>query len=143
MKKLLSIFVFACLISSLSFAQRTQEQIESVKIGLITQKLELTPEQSKSFWPVYNKYSSELQQVRKEIKRLKDHSLSLSDDELTKEMDKMFTLKEKELEIEKRYHKEFSKILSTRQVFNLYQSENQYRRMLIEGLRNRRNGQDE
>src|SRR5690349_1590865 len=42
-----------------------REQIATLKIGFITQKLNLTPEEAKVFWPVYNQYDEELEQLRK------------------------------------------------------------------------------
>jgi hypothetical protein len=37
-----------------------REQIESMKIAFLTKRLDLTPEEAKKFWPVYNQYSEEL-----------------------------------------------------------------------------------
>jgi len=44
------------------------EAIESLKIAFLTKQLQLTPEEAQKFWPVYNQYTSELKQLRKEHK---------------------------------------------------------------------------
>ena len=41
-----------------------KERMESMKIGFLTDRLNLTPEEAKEFWPVYNKYSDELEVLR-------------------------------------------------------------------------------
>src|SRR6187455_2384693 len=74
MKKLL-IPVMICL-TSLVLAQPRQsggnhsqrpsrEQVETMKIGFLTQRLNLTSEEAKVFWPVYTKYQDELETLRK------------------------------------------------------------------------------
>ena len=45
-----------------------QEKVEALKVGFITQRLDLTTEEAKVFWPVYNKYSDELKKLRRTTK---------------------------------------------------------------------------
>src|SRR4051812_49305516 len=68
-----------------------RERIESMKIGMITQRLNLTPEEAKVFWPVYNKYSAELQEIRKDrrenLMNARENFDSMSDAEIEKAVD--------------------------------------------------------
>src|SRR5207244_10877172 len=76
MKKFLA-FAFI-LIATASFAQgpppppdgpgptpQQMEKIKTMKIGFLTEKLSLSSEEAKTFWPVYNKYQDELETLRK------------------------------------------------------------------------------
>src|SRR5436309_956722 len=76
MKKFLAI-VFI-LVASASFAQgpppppdgpgptpQQMEKIKTMKIGFLTERLNLSSEEAKTFWPVYNKYQDELEVIRK------------------------------------------------------------------------------
>ena len=45
-------------------AQEGNDKIESLKIAYITKRLQLTPEESQKFWPVYNQYEAEKKQIR-------------------------------------------------------------------------------
>jgi Spy/CpxP family protein refolding chaperone len=117
-------------------------QIEAIKVGLITKRLELSAEQSKQFWPVYNAYTKDIQQVRRELRQLKRRGLTLTDDELKKEMDKMFDLMEKEVDTQRKYHREFLKVASPRQVAELYKAEAEFKALLLKRL-GARAGEDE
>jgi hypothetical protein len=47
---------------------KMRDRIEPMKIAFITQKLNLTAEEAQKFWPVYNKFSDELQKLRSTTK---------------------------------------------------------------------------
>ncbi len=52
-----------------SSAQRKSgrgEEIEAYKIGFLTQKLDLSPQEAKVFWPIYNNWQKEQAEFRKE-----------------------------------------------------------------------------
>ena len=42
-----------------------RDKVESFKVGFLTEKLKLTSDEAKIFWPVYNKYQEELEVLRK------------------------------------------------------------------------------
>jgi len=42
------------------------EQLKSLRIALITEALELTPEEAQTFWPVYNAREAALQKHRED-----------------------------------------------------------------------------
>jgi Spy/CpxP family protein refolding chaperone len=117
-------------------------QIEAIKVGLITKRLELSPDQSKQFWPVYDAYTKDIQLVRRELRQLKRRGLTLTDDELKKEMEKMFDLMEKEVDTQRKYHREFLRVVSPRQVAELYKAEAEFKALLLKRL-GARMGEDE
>jgi Spy/CpxP family protein refolding chaperone len=117
-------------------------QIEAIKVGLITKRLELSPDQSKQFWPVYDAYTKDIQLVRRDLRQLKRRGLTLTDDELKKEMEKMFDLMEKEVDTQRKYHREFLKVVSPRQVAELYKAEAEFKALLLKRL-GARMGEDE
>jgi len=119
------------------WAQEGKERIEAAKIGLITQQLNLTSEQSKQFWPVYNKYSEELQLIRSQQRAIRKGFQTKSDDQLRKDLDRVIELKEKEVAIEKKYIQEFLKVINIRQVAMLYKAENMFKAMLLKRLTKR------
>ncbi len=123
--------------SESSWAQAFAEKIEAAKVGIITQQLNLTTEQSKAFWPVYNKYNEELQAIRKQQRELRKGFQTKSDDQLRKDMDKVIELKEKEIAIEKKYLQEFVKVINVRQVAMLYKADKMFKAMLLKRLAKR------
>lgn len=108
--------------------------IEAVKAAFITQKLDLTPEESQRFWPVYNNYQQELQKLiqakNNQRRSLKQQSESVPVDEL--EIDSEI------LELRKRYRHEFAKILPKHKAALVYPVEREFRQQLIEHLQKRK-----
>jgi hypothetical protein len=51
-------------------AGANREDIESMKIAYLTKKLDLTPDEAKKFWPVFNQFSEELKNVRSNRKKI-------------------------------------------------------------------------
>jgi hypothetical protein len=134
MKIILPFFIVLFFGSQSTWAQEIKERIEAAKVGLITQQLNLTAEQSKQFWPVYNKFTEELQAVRKQTRDLRRGFQTKSDDQLRKDLDKVIELKEKEISIEKKYLQEFLKVINVRQVAMLHKAEQMFKAMLIKRL---------
>lgn len=138
MKKILLIigFLFVGYLPAI-WAQEGKERIEAAKIGLITQQLNLTSEQSKQFWPIYNKYSEDLQLIRNQQREIRRGFQTKSDEQLRKDIDKVMELKEKEVATEKKYIQEFLKVINVRQVAMLYKAESLFKAMLLKRLTKR------
>ncbi|MCU0451054.1 MAG: hypothetical protein MUC97_14640 [Bernardetiaceae bacterium] len=112
------------------------ERVEAVRVAFITERLELSPAQSQTFWPVYNAFAAESKVIKQELRALAKRGLNLSDDELKRELEKRFDLQEKQLALQRRYHREFLKVISPRQVAELYRAEEQFKVMLLRRLGN-------
>lgn len=136
MKLLFVLFIFISSFSSTSrsFAQGMMERIEAAKIGIITQKLSLTAEQSKTFWVTYNLFSQEKKKISKELRQLFNESGVANDEQLAKNMQRMMELKDQESAIDRKYFKEFQKSISIRQIYELYKAEIQFKAMLVDKL---------
>ncbi|TAH19876.1 MAG: hypothetical protein EAZ08_07365 [Cytophagales bacterium] len=143
MKKILLIITFL-LVGYSTWAQpQGKDRIEAAKIGLITQQLGLTSEQSKQFWPVYNKYSEEMQILRSQQREIRKGFQTKTDEQLRKDLDKVMEIKEKEVATEKKYIQEFLKVINIRQVAMLYKAETMFKAMLLKRLTKRDNKKEE
>lgn len=135
MLKLFTIFLMLAITNFMNAQNHNMvDKIEAAKIGIITQKINLTAEQSKTFWVTYTQYSEEKKKLRKEIMQLSSTATTASDDQIAKNMEKMLELKEQEVALDRKYYKEFQKSISVRQIFELYKAEIMFRNMLIEKL---------
>ena len=134
MKKLLLVllaFIF-CLSAETTFAQNTKkEKIESLKIAFVTKKLDLSPEESQIFWPVYNQY-------QKEIGDLILQRRAAQKDSDTDAVDEDLDIEGKIVDVRKKYRKEFSRVLSPEKINQFYQAEREFREELIKQLKSRR-----
>ncbi|MCX6294732.1 MAG: hypothetical protein NTX97_01485 [Bacteroidetes bacterium] len=118
-----------------------KENIESMKIAFITNKLDLTPEEAQKFWPVYNQFNDKLQEMRKK-RREEDREAKKNFDDMTdKETDQLiennFAFQQKELDLQKEYNVKFKAVLPIKKVAKLYATEEQFKRVLIDKLKDK------
>jgi len=121
--------------------EERKENIEAMKIAFLTKRLNLTPDEAKVFWPVYNQFTGELKKVR-EARPGKMHDGNsidqLNDKEAEKMVDEMLMSRQMELDILKKYHAQFKQVLPVRKVAHLYRAEEEFKKELIERIRERR-----
>ncbi len=113
-------------------AQQGNKQIESVKIAYLTSKLSLTPEEAQRFWPVYQNYQRDLQQVFQQ--RQRDRQEAKKSGGQVDELKYEATI----LDVRKRYRKQFAEVLPQQKVALVFQAEREFREQLIQHLRERR-----
>jgi hypothetical protein len=102
--------------ASTGFAQENNDQnnqpgarLEAVKIGWLTNKLNLSPEEAQRFWPIYEQYSREIRDARLANKNKTDIEL----DEIV-------------LNIRKKYNNQFANALPSGKVNQFFRSEREF-----------------
>ena len=129
-------------INSVNAQQRSEEEmkrIQDAKVAIITNRLNLTPEQSTGFWPVYNEYSQKRRDIhRAQRKIINDKKAEgKTDEQVLNNLTEVQDLKQKELDLEKEYQNRFLKVISANQVIELYKAERTFNDMLIQRLKQR------
>lgn len=123
--------------------QSRHEDIDAMKIAFITQQLSLTPEEAQQFWPVYNQYNEKIQALRKrrmdQYKQTKENIDKMTDKEVEQAIDNDLVSRQQELDLRKEYEVKFKSILPIKKVAKLYQAEEQFKRVLLNKLKD---GQD-
>ena len=124
MKKRIIIIYLLFLHSYICMAQpqddKSSNKVEDVKVEYMKKELNLTPDESQKFWPVYNNYYSEIKQARK----------NYINDEVAFE--------EKVVEIRKRYKDDFKRVLNGEARANrVFVSEKKLRDLFKKELQNR------
>ena len=138
-------------ITSAGFAQDQQkpvrEKVEAMKIGFLTERLKLTPEEAKVFWPVYNKYSDELEALRKtrreNLINAKKNFDEMTDKEVEKVIDDQIASRQSELDLLKKYHPQFKQVLPVKKVAKLYRAEEDFKGKLLDMIQERREGKED
>lgn len=147
MKKV--IFVLLIMVSMpgiKSSAQNTNlEKLNNYKIGFFTKKLNLTSEEAEKFWPVYNEYQVQRNQIQLEKMKINrtfnQNESSLSDKQLEEMGDRYVDLLVQESGLAVTFHKKLKTVLSPAKVIMYYQAENQYKLQLLNELQNQRQQQ--
>lgn len=140
MKKIF--FVVICSLFSLSlWAQEGGfPRIESAKIGLITNRLNLSAEQAAQFWPVYNDFDDKKKEIRKSLRKLvvETNTLTTSDEKILSNLKESLNLQQREVDLEREYMTKFLKVINVRQLAELYKAEQLFTTMLLKKLNQNR-----
>ena len=112
------------------------QRIENTKIALITNRLNLTPEQGQVFWPLYNEFDGKKKDIRKNYRKLVNeiNTLTTSDDKILANLKETLLLQQKEVDLSKEYMTRFLKIINVRQLAELYKTEQLFTNMLLQRL---------
>ncbi|MDQ3072839.1 MAG: hypothetical protein M3Q97_06220, partial [Bacteroidota bacterium] len=115
MKKLMLI-IFLTLPALMSAQDEpSRKELDALRVGVYSRVLTLTPEEAQKFWPVFNLFHAEMEVLRKEERTIRQNigknRETLSDAELDKEMVKLYDIRQKQLDLERKYYGEFKKVL--------------------------------
>ncbi|WP_143080197.1 hypothetical protein [Hymenobacter arizonensis] len=107
-------------------------QLENAKIAFITNRVSLTQDQAQKFWPVYNEFSTRRRELNRSSRVLRrDVSENMSDQQIRDNLNQSFALRQQELNLEKEYFEKFQKVISLRQVAQLFVAERDFTREVI------------
>lgn len=123
-----------------------REQLKSLKIGFITEALDLSPNEASDFWPIYNyhqdnihKLSRQNRSIRYELKP--DNFEAMSDSKATELLNRLLkTDKEIYTEKEAMFDK-LKSVLPSKKIIKLHKAENEFNRKMLEHYRKRKESQ--
>lgn len=145
MKKL-----FLCALLLLSFfsvfAQTKQscyDRIYAVKVAYLTNRLHLTSQQAKRFWPIYDDYEKEHWAIRKSFfKKYREQAKddNMSDEAIARQyVDDNLDYQEQELALKRKYKDQLLRTITAKQLAELYMAERDFKQMLLQKLKERKN----
>ena len=149
MKKL-SIAAILCLVFAFSVSaqpnrlkDKAQDKVQAYKIAFFTEKLQLTPEESKTFWPLYNQYEDE-QEALKQKNKIEGRRIEMmSDKEVEEFVLRQLDAEEQMTKLRGDYTHRFMEVLPIRKVAMLNRVDNEFKRAILEEIKLRReNRQD-
>lgn len=118
-----------------------REQLQALKVGYLTEKLQLTPDEAQVFWPLYNELEDKLKTIkrerRKNRKSTKENHAEMSDDQLMAAVEAELDFEQQELDLKKEYTQKFKKILPVKKVVLLHQAQEGFKRKLLKGAKER------
>jgi len=141
MKKIITVMMIT-LLGTVVIAQspKAKEKIESARIGLITERLGLTPDQAERFWPLYREYRMKNQDAAKNFQQFRSRidANTASEEESRRVVELELDLKQRRLDLEKEYSRKMLDVISTQQVASLRKAERDFRGILLRRLQQAR-----
>ncbi|MBK7433383.1 MAG: hypothetical protein IPI66_05350 [Chitinophagaceae bacterium] len=100
---------------------KKQEKIKALYIAYISQQLQLSPDEAQKFWPVHGQFENELRSVKHDMPELEKQQAVLN--------------------IKKKYQENFNRILGPNRCERFYRMDGEFKRKLLERIRNQRQNQ--
>ena len=121
---------------------KARERIEAARIGLISERLGLTPEQAERFWPIYREYNQRRGELVSEFRQAQRTAGPNADPAKQKELVELgLKLKQRQLDLEKDYSSRMMDVITAQQILNLRNAEREFQRMILNQLQQRRDMQ--
>jgi len=141
MNKLSIILVLIALQFS-AFGQRdrgkVKEKIDARKIAFLSERLDLTPDEAQKFWPEYNMYTKEMEEVKGELRQHRNKEEDIDDAMANDILNKHLQLEEKTLAIRKKYTSKIKDIIGAKRTLMFFHSERKFKERIFESAKQRR-----
>jgi hypothetical protein len=136
---ILSLLFPICLTAQESKVTLTDQQkkaIESKKVDFINERLNLSEEEAKLFWPLYTKKNKMVEKIRKG--NIDDKSKELNNDSdiaIGESLRRRFATKQKLLDIERETFLAYQKVLSNKKIAEFYKAEKEFKKRMSDRLK--------
>lgn len=135
--------VLTFIIATTTIAQEDKEskreKIKALKVAFITERLELTPDEAQTFWPVYNIYDSRVNDIydteRKVMRELRTDFDTMDEAAATKTLQTIQSLEKQKLDARAQLLSGLKDKITSKKTLVLFKAENDFRRDLIRKLR--------
>jgi hypothetical protein len=130
MKKIVLLIVISIL--TIGANAQNENKIETLKREYLTKNLELTPQESEKFFPLYREYEIKKKNLRKSLR----HDLKGAEHDASQaSMDKIMHQEQEILDVQKEYVQKFRQFLPEQKILKLLSVEKEFKKMLLEKLK--------
>lgn len=142
MKKLILIIIY--LVSFTIMAQNNKrEQIKALKVAFITEQLNLTEKESQAFWPIYNAFEQEKNNIRfkdmRDIRReIKENLDTMTDAEANVLIERLNKAENSMHELRMELPKKLSSIIPASKIIRLKIAEEDFKKKMLNELKKRK-----
>ena len=120
-----------------------KEAIEARRIAFLTDRIGLTPEEARLFWPVYNQHRQKREEINAAFRTRWDRVKKVSDlspedaaafgEDQIRRVEQLTVLK-------RRFHEDLKRIISPMKIALLYEAERDFNRILFQEAKRRDEG---
>lgn len=107
------------------------EQINAMRIAMITKKMDLSSEQAQKFWPLYNAYEADLKTIEAEEKSFFEKNKN------KKKLSQFLAIRASKQSTLNAFVENLKKFLSDEKILTLFQAEQQFNEMLVNKVKAR------
>lgn len=142
--------VFILLFVQFGFAQmernknfeENQEKIKAQKVAFITDRLDLSSEEAKLFWPVYEEHDALMKDEMKTFREGHDFKpediASMNEADANKFLNDHLAHEQRMLDLRKKFRDNLLEVISPNKILMLFEAEKDFRMELMKRLSNKR-----
>ena len=146
MKKLIFLsLLFLLTFSAFSQHKEREERIKTLKIAFITERLAFTETEAQKFWPIYNAFEEENNNLRRDSynKRKVEDFDSMTEADAKLLLDDMSSIENKRHKLREKFMKDLLAVLPAKKVILLKKTEDEFNKKMFEEFKKRRQEKEE
>jgi len=120
------------------------ERIDAQKIAFITDQLQLTTDEAEKFWPVYNQFNNQKEDLNQDfmkgIFKFRKNEDTMTDKDAIEMSDSYIRHAQKMVDLQKDYHLKLKEVLPPKKLLKLYNVDREFQRLLLQRLGERKMG---
>ncbi len=117
-----------------AYVAMLRKDLNKDKVAILTELMQLSPEESAKFWPVYNEYDKALTKLKDEriafIRMWAENYGSLSDEKVTSIATGLLDVEGRRNQLHKEYFQRLSRVVTVKQAARFLQIENQIEKLV-------------
>jgi len=110
-------------------------KLDAWHTAFLTSEMQLTTEEAQKFWPIYNEYKVEMENLEKPVKAVGKTIEQMSDAELRQMIYKELDNEQQRVNMNKKYIDRFLTILPAIKIVRLKKAEREFKKMVLEQWR--------
>ncbi len=135
--RILIVFIFIALgAKAYSQTNDTEKALKAEKVAFLTKKLDLTQDEAKKFWPLYDEYWEKKIKILNDRRKLADDFIqninNITDKEAVDYANRYVESQKRESDLIAEYNKLLLQILPPKKVMLLYQSNYEFKNYLLQ-----------
>jgi Spy/CpxP family protein refolding chaperone len=116
----------------------TRQEVQSRRTEIVTDYLDLTPQEGEKFWPLYKQYRADIDRLNDQlvsrVMNVAQETAPLSDREARSLLDDYLKHQKAKTELQQKYVKKFANVLPPRKLVRYFQLENKMDAVVNLGL---------
>ncbi len=129
--------IFSAFFTPIQAQKDVGERLKAIRAEVYTRVLDLTSDEAQNFWPIFNEYVENKENLQKQLKP-EGQIDGMSDAEVEDYVKKYFEIRQKEFDLEKDLVQKLRKVLPLRKIAKLPRAEREFRESLIKRLQEAR-----
>ena len=115
--------------------QGMRQRVEAQRVAFMTQKMDLSPEESAAFWPLYNAYRKEQRELRAQLEVNRENVGRMTEEEANMLLAQIIDGDYRQIEIRKTYIEKYKAAIPSWKILMIAPLERAFNREILKKLR--------